>query len=94
MGSLTPQIPPARRRGAIHERDWTQLSDEQLLKLRLCDLRLDLRRTPLQRCVERLYDELEGRGIRFRPHCGSPRNGSRPMACPASRSRSISRTRG
>jgi hypothetical protein len=68
MGSLTPQIPPARRRGAIHERDWTQLSDEQLLKLRLCDLRLDLRRTPLQRCVERLYEELDERGIRFRPH--------------------------
>lgn len=49
-------------------RDWTRLSDQQLLQLRLCDLRLDLTRSPLQRHVERLYEELDERGIRFRPH--------------------------
>jgi hypothetical protein len=48
--------------------NWTRLSDEQLLRLRLCDLRLDLVRSPLQRHVERLYAELGERGIRFRPH--------------------------
>lgn len=49
-------------------RDWTRLSDEQLLQLRMCDLRLDLARSPLQRHIERLYAELDERGIRFRPH--------------------------
>ena len=48
--------------------DWTRLSDQELLQLRICDLRLDLRRSPLQRYVRRLYSELDGRGIRFRPH--------------------------
>jgi hypothetical protein len=47
---------------------WTRLSDEQLLGLRMCDLRLDLQRSPLKRHVDRLYSELNERGIRFRPH--------------------------
>ncbi len=48
--------------------DWTRLSDEELLGLRICDLRLDLHHSPLQRHVERLYSELDSRGIRFKPH--------------------------
>src|SRR5580698_2947381 len=62
----TPQRrrPAARARG----RDWASLSDEELLQLRMCDLRLRLQRSPLQRYVQRLYGELEERGIRFRPH--------------------------
>lgn len=62
--------PSLRRRHAARARRfrWTHLSDEQLLRLRLCDLRLDLHRSPLQRHVQRLYRELDGRGIRFRPH--------------------------
>lgn len=47
---------------------WARLNDEQLLQLRMCDLRLDLRRSPLKRHVDRLYSELNERGIRFRPH--------------------------
>ncbi len=59
-----------RRRPALAARrlPWTRLSDEQLLDLRMCDLRLDLQRSPLMRHVERLYNELGERGIRFRPH--------------------------
>ena len=49
-------------------RNWTSLSDQELLQLRMCDLRLDLTRSPLQRHVQRLYAELDERGIRFRPH--------------------------
>jgi hypothetical protein len=48
--------------------DWTRLPDRELLRLRLCDLRLDLQRSPLKRHIERLYSELHSRGIRFRPH--------------------------
>jgi hypothetical protein len=55
--------PKARRRG------WARLPDEQLLDVRLCDLGLTLDGSPLARDVERLYDELAGRGLPFRPHC-------------------------
>src|SRR5215207_10437869 len=54
-----------RRRAAP---SWTRLSDEELLKRRFCDLRLTIRRSPLASRVKRLYEELESRGIRFRPH--------------------------
>lgn len=47
---------------------WTRLSDEELLSLRFCDLDLSIERSPLKRRVARLYSELEGRGIRLRPH--------------------------
>jgi hypothetical protein len=47
---------------------WARWRDEDLLDLRLCDLRLDIRGTMLERRVAQLYRELAGRGIRFRPH--------------------------
>ncbi len=62
---------PARTRSRRMARRywWTKLTDEQLLDVRFCDLGLVLDRSPLQRYVERLYAELERRGIGFRPHC-------------------------
>jgi hypothetical protein len=39
------------------------------LNLRICDLRLRIHGTPLERRVERLYQELQARRIRFRPPC-------------------------
>jgi hypothetical protein len=48
---------------------WETLSDEQLLSLRFCDLKLTIQGTELQDAIERLYRELSMRGIRFRPHC-------------------------
>ncbi len=69
---------PAARSGAVQRRTsakrrrkalpWTRLSDEELLKLRFCDLKLSIDRPTLQRQIARLYKELENRGIRFRPH--------------------------
>ena len=55
----------AKRRRAL---PWTRLSDEELLRLRFCDLKLSIERSPLRRCIERLYSELRGRGIHVRPH--------------------------
>ena len=55
--------PTARRRA------WETLSDEQLLDLRFCDLKLTIAGTDLERAIDRLYEELGTRGIRFRPHC-------------------------
>ncbi len=47
---------------------WSRLSDEELLKLRFCDLKLSIERSPLKRYVRRLYADLERRGISVRPH--------------------------
>lgn len=45
------------------------MSDEELLRLRFCDLDLRLSRTRVAAKIRRLYSELDARGLRFRPHC-------------------------
>ncbi|MGC2176649.1 MAG: putative zinc-binding metallopeptidase, partial [Bradyrhizobium sp.] len=47
---------------------WEKLSDEQLLKRRLSSLRIAIEGTWLEDCLNALYEELEERGIRLRPH--------------------------
>ncbi len=59
------KVRPPRRAGYA----WETLSDEQLLSLRFCDLELKIEGTDLELAIEKLYRELETRGIRFRPHC-------------------------
>jgi hypothetical protein len=44
------------------------MSDEELLSLRFCDLKLDIQRSPVAKRVRRLYRELARRDISFRPH--------------------------
>jgi len=58
--------PHARKRATAHS--WTRLSDEELLSLRFCDLKLSIETSPLKRRVDRLYTELEDRGVNVRPH--------------------------
>jgi Putative zinc-binding metallo-peptidase len=57
--------PAAPRRAA---RAWVRLADEDLLRVRLCDLDLTVADSRLARPMRRLYAELAGRGIRFKPH--------------------------
>ncbi|MFT4539308.1 MAG: hypothetical protein ACI841_001943 [Planctomycetota bacterium] len=47
---------------------WLDLSDEQLLDVRICDLKIRIEDTPLVDRLEELYAELERRGIQFRPY--------------------------
>jgi hypothetical protein len=47
---------------------WASLPDEQLLRLRLKDLKVTVEGTWLEDCFNNLLDELEQRGIRARPH--------------------------
>src|SRR6185437_11029701 len=47
---------------------WASLSDEQLLSLRFCDLKLSIDHSSLRRYVARLYSELASRGLDFQPH--------------------------
>ena len=61
---------------------WTRFSDEQLLSMRFCDLGLKLQGSRLERRVQRLYAELEARGIRFRPHVWLPEEWFSPDGVP------------
>lgn len=54
-----------RRRRTIR---WEHLSDDELLDWRVCDLDVRIEESVLAERVERLYQELAARGIRFRPH--------------------------
>ena len=47
---------------------WVRLTDEELLKLRFCDLKLSLRSEAIQRAIRNAYRELERRDLRVRPH--------------------------
>jgi hypothetical protein len=47
---------------------WATLPDDELLKVRLKDLRVGVERTWLARCVRDLHDELEEKGLRVKPH--------------------------
>ena len=56
---------PRRPKRRFH---WSRLSEEKLLQVRLKDLKVTVEGTWLERCVRTLHDELDGRGIRFKPH--------------------------
>jgi Putative zinc-binding metallo-peptidase len=58
-----------QRRSRPRPDAWERLSDDQLLSLRFCDLKLQIPGTELQDAIKRLYRELAMRGMRFRPHC-------------------------
>ncbi len=54
---------------ASRKPDLDALTDEQLLDMRMCDLKLTIRNTPLEDRIRQLNEELAARGIRFTPHC-------------------------
>jgi hypothetical protein len=54
-------------RDALNPGDWTTFSDEKLLELRMCDLRLTIEGTELEARIAVIADELLARGVRFRP---------------------------
>ena len=47
---------------------WTDYTDDELLDLRFCDLKIRVEDTPLTERIDRLKNELGERGLRFRPH--------------------------
>jgi hypothetical protein len=60
---------PERRAGTRRQPlRWAEMSDDELLDLRFCDLDLRIEGTVLQPRIKRLYAELKHRGLNFRPH--------------------------
>ncbi|MCH5378222.1 MAG: putative zinc-binding metallopeptidase, partial [Planctomycetes bacterium] len=53
---------------ASRKQDLDALTDDQLLDMRMCDLKLTIRDTPLEGRINQLNEELAARGIRFAPH--------------------------
>jgi len=51
------------------EPSWVNLSDEELLDVRMCDLGLSIEGTALEERIKQLHRELRERKIRIRPHC-------------------------
>src|SRR5215813_9111087 len=47
---------------------WASLPDQELLQVRLKDLGVTLEGTWLEKCMDELYDELDQRGLRIKPH--------------------------
>lgn len=58
-----------RTHDARREYRWETLDDARLKTLKLSALRLNLRDSLVWPEVERLYADLDRRGLRFRPHC-------------------------
>jgi hypothetical protein len=58
-------MPAIRRRKPV----WADYSFDEILDLKFSELKLKLEDTPLIEFVGQLYQELEWRGINFKPHC-------------------------
>jgi hypothetical protein len=69
-GRRSPAVRVRRghRRAARAVHPWARLGDEELLRLRFCDLKLSIARSPLAAHVRQLYSDLERRGLKLRPH--------------------------
>ncbi len=51
------------------KKDLANISEEELLKLRVRDLPSKIEGTWLQDCIDHLYSELDSKGIKFKPLC-------------------------
>lgn len=65
-----PRSARARRSRALRSKDpaWASLPDDELLKLRLKDLKVRLQGTWLETCLDKLNSELESHGLGVRIH--------------------------
>jgi hypothetical protein len=64
----TPPAAPSSPAAAGQSQAWVDLPDEALLDVRFSDLNLSIEGSWLEERVSDLYQELEARGLTFRPH--------------------------
>ena len=68
-----PSRPPRRAPAVAASRgardfSWADLPDDELLELRLCDLGVRIEGTEVEERIDRLYAEMDQRGLAFRPY--------------------------
>ena len=51
------------------ESNWADLPDQELLKLRICDLHVRIEGSELEPRIAQIYRELESRGLPLKPEC-------------------------
>ena len=56
-------------RQVLKVKDWQELSDDELLQMRVRDLGVQISGSALEPLVHRLYEGLDAKGIRFHPPC-------------------------
>ena len=74
---MSPHIKLSLAQGECHEKshpvpaaiDLENIDEKQLLQSRLCDLPITIDNTWLKEVIDKLYAELEARGLAFRPPC-------------------------
>ncbi|UCE99301.1 MAG: putative zinc-binding metallopeptidase [Planctomycetota bacterium] len=50
-------------------KNWQQLPDEEILQMRIRDLNVQIQGSALEPLIQRIYDELDSKGISFHPPC-------------------------
>ena len=66
---MTEKTKTRSRRTTPSKSNWVSYDDEKLLDVRMSDLKVCLQGSVLESRIDRLYGELQARGIDFRPHC-------------------------
>ena len=49
--------------------NWWELSDEEILQMRIRDLNLSIQDSPIEAFIDNLHNELDEKGIVFHPPC-------------------------
>src|SRR4051812_12760506 len=91
---MTVDSPPTTVRDVIPADVWSAWPDEKLLDLRISQLGVSIEGSVLELRIAELQREIDARGLAFQPHFWLSAEWFSPMACPASRSLSISPIRG
>ncbi len=67
---MTPPTSASRKNSRTRPNvGWAKYPDEQLLDQRICDLDLQIEGSLIEKCLGRLYQELQSRDLKLRPHC-------------------------
>ena len=69
MASADTHEPPSTQQQPPPAPDLAGLNDDQLLQMRICDLKLKIPGTELEPRIDKFYSELAAKGISFTPIC-------------------------
>ena len=64
---MKKKVPTSRTKATANS--LSRLSDQKLLDKRICDLEIKIEGSIVEKCRDRLYREIESRGLTLKPHC-------------------------